>query len=66
MYLVSNTQTSPGQPCYQEAVSPLDRRESQWRRIVAAKVAGNTCNVFNNQDQYRASAYACTNSLSLN
>lgn len=65
-YLVSNTQLPTGQPCFQEVVSPAEHREAQWRRIVAARISGNTCCVFARREDYLASRHCRTSPSTLN
>ena len=45
-YIVSNLFWSRNRPVFAEAVSPLDARHEQWRRIVSAKVDQRLCTVF--------------------
>ena len=52
--LVSNIGWSPDEPEFIEKVSPLSKRDKQWKRIVEAHVDQRLCNVFSTKKDYQA------------
>lgn len=54
LYLVSNTGWSPEEPEFIEKVSPLSKRDEQWKRIIEAHVDQRLCNVFRTKKDYQA------------
>jgi len=53
-WLISNVGDSPYEPVFAETVLPLEEREGQWKRIVAASVSQQMCYVFPSKDDHRA------------
>jgi hypothetical protein len=53
-YLVSNVMEAPGQPMFAQTIAPKDRREAQWKEIVAARANGRMCHVFASAKDYIA------------
>ena len=51
-YLVSNTQHAPGVPVFAEYVAAAEKRETQWRRIVASRANGRHFFLFATCDGY--------------
>ncbi len=51
-YLVSNTHHAPGIPVFAEYLVPPEKREAQWRRIIAARVDGRHFSLFETCDGY--------------
>jgi len=54
VWLISNVGDSPYEPVFAETVLPLEEREGQWKRIVAASVSQQMCYVFPSKDDHRA------------
>ena len=56
VYLASNVALMPGQPIFAETVAPPEEREAQWKRIVAARVDNQLCNIFQTPEDYMRSS----------
>ncbi len=52
VYLVSNVYEDKNTPAYADEVSPLFKREEQWKKIVTAYADQRLCNVFMNRKDY--------------
>jgi len=53
-YLVSNCYSeSTAKSIFEEIVVPLEDREQQWERVVAAQANHRNCRFFNNKKEYQ-------------
>lgn len=52
VYLVSNVYEDKDTPAYADEISPLFKREEQWRKIVKSHADQRLCDVFKTKKDY--------------